>query len=144
MTDAAMADTLSLEVATPERELVREPVSEVQVPGKSGYMGILPGHAPLMGILGIGMLTYVSVSDGKKRYLSIHQGFLEVLEDHVRVLADVAERAEEIDVQRAKAAMQRAQQEGLNPALGADPGAALVAIARAQARLEAAAQKSVA
>jgi len=141
MTDAAMADTLSLEVATPERELVREPVSEVQVPGKSGYMGILPGHAPLMGILGIGMLTYVSVSDGKKRYLSVHQGFLEVLEDHVRVLADVAERAEEIDVQRAKAALQRAQEEGLNPALGVDPGAALLAMARAQARLEAAEQK---
>jgi F-type H+-transporting ATPase subunit epsilon len=136
-----MADTLSLEVATPERELVREPVSEVQVPGKSGYMGILPGHAPLMGILGIGMLTYVSVSDGKKRYLSIHQGFLEVLEDHVRVLADVAERAEEIDVQRARAALQRAQEEGLNPALGVDPGAALLAMARAQARLEAAEQK---
>jgi len=136
-----MADTLSLEVATPERELVREPVSEVQVPGKSGYMGILPGHAPLMGILGIGMLTYVSVSDGKKRYLSIHQGFLEVLEDHVRVLADVAERAEEIDAQRARAALQRAQQEGLNPALGVDPGAALLAMARAQARLEAAEQK---
>jgi F-type H+-transporting ATPase subunit epsilon len=141
MTDAAMADTLSLEVATPERELVREPVSEVQVPGKSGYMGILPGHAPLMGILGIGMLTYVSVSDGKKRYLSVHQGFLEVLEDHVRVLADVAERAEEIDVQRARAALQRAQEEGLNPALGVDPGAALLAMARAQARLEAAEQK---
>lgn len=141
MTDAAMADTLSLEVATPERELVREPVSEVQVPGKSGYMGILPGHAPLMGILGIGMLTYVSVSDGKKRYLSIHQGFLEVLEDHVRVLADVAERAEEIDAQRARAALQRAQEEGLNPALGVDPGAALLAMARAQARLEAAEQK---
>jgi len=136
-----MADTLSLEVATPERELVREPVSEVQVPGKSGYMGILPGHAPLMGILGIGMLTYVSVSDGKKRYLSIHQGFLEVLEDHVRVLADVAERAEEIDAQRARAALQRAQEEGLNPALGVDPGAALLAMARAQARLEAAEQK---
>jgi F-type H+-transporting ATPase subunit epsilon len=136
-----MADTLSLEVATPERELVREPVSEVQVPGKSGYMGILPGHAPLMGILGIGMLTYVSVSDGKKRYLSVHQGFLEVLEDHVRVLADVAERAEEIDVQRARAALQRAQEEGLNPALGVDPGAALLAMSRAQARLEAAEQK---
>ena len=141
MTDAAMADTLSLEVATPERELVREPVSEVQVPGKSGYMGILPGHAPLLGLLGIGMLTYVSVSDGKKRYLSIHQGFLEVLEDHVRVLADVAERAEEIDVQRARAALERAQEEGLNPALGVDPGAALLAMARAQARLEAAEQK---
>ena len=92
-----MADTLELEVATPERELVREQVSEVQVPGKNGYMGILPGHAPLLGLLGIGTLTYVSVSDGKKRYLSIHGGFVEVLDDHVRVLADCAERAEEID-----------------------------------------------
>ena len=134
-----MADTLSLEVATPERELVREQVSDVQVPGKEGYMGILPGHAPLLGLLGIGTLTYVS--DGRKRYLSIHGGFVEVLEDHVRVLADVAERAEEIDVQRARAALQRAQEEGLNPALGVDPGAALLAMARAQARLEAAEQK---
>ena len=141
MTDAAMADTLSLEVATPERELVRELVSEVQVPGKNGYMGILPGHAPLMGLLGIGTLAYVSVADGKKRYLSIHEGFVEVLEDHVRVLADVAERAEEIDVQRARAALQRAHEAGLNPALGVDPGAALFAMARAQARLEAAEQK---
>ena len=136
-----MADTLELEVATPERELVREQVTDVQVPGKNGYMGILPGHAPLLGLLGIGTLTYVSVADGKKRYLSVHQGFLEVLEDHVRVLADVAERAEEIDVQRAQAALQRAQEEGLNPALGVDPGAALLAMARAQARLEAAEQK---
>jgi F-type H+-transporting ATPase subunit epsilon len=115
-----MADTLSLEVATPERALVREQVSDVQVPGKEGYMGILPGHAPLLGLLGIGTLTYVSVADGKKRYLSIHEGFVEVLEDHVRVLADVAERA---------------QEEGLNPALGVDPGAALLAMARAQARI---------
>ncbi len=134
-----MADTIQLEVATPERALVREQVSDLQIPGKNGYMGILPGHAPLLGLLGIGMLTYVL--NGKKRYLSIHQGFLEVLEDHVRVLADVAERAEEIDVQRAQAALQRAQQEGLNPALGVDPGAALLAVARAQARIEAAAQK---
>jgi F-type H+-transporting ATPase subunit epsilon len=136
-----MADTLELEVATPERELVREQVSDVQVPGKDGYMGILAGHAPLLGLLGIGTLTYVSVPDGKKRYLSIHGGFVEVLEDHVRVLADVAERAEEIDVQRARAALQRAQEEGLNPALGVDPGAALAAMMRAQARLATAEQK---
>src|SRR5260370_42057262 len=71
-----MADTLELEVATPERELVRDLVREVQVPGKNGYMGILPGHAPLLGLLGIGTLTYVSVSDGKKRDLSVHEGFL--------------------------------------------------------------------
>jgi F-type H+-transporting ATPase subunit epsilon len=134
-----MADTLSLEVATPERSLVREQVSDLQVPGKEGYMGILPGHAPLLGLLGIGVLTYVW--EGKQRYLSIHQGFLEVLEDHVRVLADVAERAEEIDVQRAKAALDRAQEEGLNPALGVDPGAALLAMARAKTRLEAAGKK---
>ena len=138
MTDTA---TLELEVATPERALVRESVTDVQVPGKNGYMGILPGHAPLLGLLGIGTLTYVSASDGKKRYLSIHQGFVEVLEDHVRVLADVAERAGEIDVQRARVALQRAQEEGLNPALGVDPGAALLAMARAQARLETAEQK---
>jgi F-type H+-transporting ATPase subunit epsilon len=128
-----MADTLSLEVATPERALVREQVSDLQVPGKEGYMGILPGHAPLLGMLGIGTLTYVS--DGKMRYLSIHQGFVEVLEDHVRVLADVAERAEEIDVRRARLALERAQEAGLNPALGVDPGAALLAMARAQARI---------
>jgi len=128
-----MADTLSLEVATPERALVREQVSDLQVPGKEGYMGILPGHAPLLGMLGIGTLTYVS--GGKQRFLSIHQGFVEVLDDHVRVLADVAERAEEIDVQRARLALKRAQEEGLNPALGVDPGAALLAMARAQARI---------
>jgi len=134
-----MADTLELEVATPERELVREQVSDLQIPGKNGYMGILPGHAPLLGLLGIGTLTYLS-ADGKKRYLSIHGGFLEVLDDHVRVLADCAERAEEIDIQRAKVALQRAQDEGLNPALGVDPGSALLAMARAQARLATAEQ----
>jgi F-type H+-transporting ATPase subunit epsilon len=134
-----MADTLSLEVATPERALVREQVSDLQVPGKEGYMGILPGHAPLLGMLGIGTLTYVS--DGKRRYLSIHQGFVEVLEDHVRVLADVAERAEEIDVRRARLALERAQEAGLNPALGVDPGAALLAMARAQARIATAEMK---
>ena len=134
-----MADTLQLEVATPERELVREQVSDVQVPGKNGYMGILPGHAPLLGLLGIGTLTYTV--DGKKRHLSVHKGFVEVLDDHVRVLADVAERAEEIDLERARRALQKAQEAGINPALGVDPGAALEAMARAEARLEAAAQK---
>jgi F-type H+-transporting ATPase subunit epsilon len=141
MAEPASTDTVELEVATPERELVREPVRDLQVPGKNGYMGILPGHAPLLGLLGIGTLTYVSAADGKKRYLSIHGGFVEVLEDRVRVLADVAERAEEIDVQRARTALQRAQDEGLNPALGVDPAAALAAMMRAQARLATAEEK---
>ena len=128
-----MPDTLELEVATPERELVREQVTEVQVPAAQGYIGVLPGHAPLMGLLGIGTLTYVL--GGAKRYLSVHGGFLEILENHVRVLADVAERAEEIDIQRAKAALERSQREALNPAIGVDPAVALAATLRARARL---------
>jgi len=124
---------LELEVATPERELVREQVSEVQIPGRNGYMGILPGHAALVGLLGVGTLTYVV--GGRKQYLAVHGGFLEIAEDHVRVLADTAERSDEIDIDRAKAALQRAQEEGINPALGVDPAAALEAVARAQARI---------
>jgi F-type H+-transporting ATPase subunit epsilon len=134
-----MADVLQLEVATPERQLVREEVTEVQLPGKGGYLGILPGHAALLGQLGTGFASYVA--GGRKRYLSLAGGFLEVKDDHVRVLADVAERAEEIDVERAKRALQRAQEQMVNPALGVDPAAALEAAARAMARLTATEQK---
>jgi F-type H+-transporting ATPase subunit epsilon len=134
-----MADTLELEVATPERELVREQVSEVQIPARQGYLGVLPGHAPLLGLLGIGTLTYVA--GGSKRHLSIHGGFLEILEDHVRVLADIAERAEEIDIQRAKTALQRSQEQAINPALGVDPAEALAATMRAEARIATAEKK---
>ena len=135
-----LQDVLQLEVATPERELVREEATEVQVPGKTkGYMGILPGHAPLLGLLGIGTLSYLS--GGTRRYFAVHGGFVEVVDNHVRVLADVAERQEEIDVQRARAALQRAQEESINPALGVEPAAALEAIQRAQARLVTVEQK---
>jgi F-type H+-transporting ATPase subunit epsilon len=128
-----MADTLDLEIATPERALVREQVSEVEIPGKSGYLGVLPGHAPLLGLLGTGTLTYVV--GGVKRYLAVHSGFLEILDDHVRVLANVAEPREEIDIQRARAALRRAEEQNNNASLGVDPGAALEALNRAQARL---------
>jgi F-type H+-transporting ATPase subunit epsilon len=126
-------------VATPERQLVHEEVSEVQIPGSNGYMGILPGHAPLLSQLTTGTLSYVA--GGRKRCLAVHGGFVEVLPEHVRVLADRAERAEEIDVERAKKALKRAQDRTENPALGVDPARALSAMARAQARLEAADQK---
>lgn len=134
-----MADGLQLEVATPERELVSERVSEVELRGKNGYMGILPGHAPLLGELGIGHLTYVS---GRRRwYLAVHSGFLEILEDHVRVLADAAERAEDIDVERARTALRRAREEVLNPPAGMDTNAALAALERAQTRVDVAERK---
>ena len=134
-----MAELIELEVATPERQLVRDEVAEVQVPAKDGYLGILPGHAPLVSEIGIGFLSYTV--GGRKRYLSVHGGFLEVLPDHIRVLADVAERAEEIDVERARKALREAEAQLVNPSLGAEPAAALAAIRRAQARIEAARQE---
>jgi F-type H+-transporting ATPase subunit epsilon len=134
-----MAEALSLEIVTPERLLVREEVTAVQVPAANGYLGILPGHAPLLAELGTGFLNYEA--GGKRWYLAVHGGYLEILADKVRVLATAAERAEEIDVERAKVAMKRAQEEMFNASLGVDPAAALNAMARAQARLDAAAQK---
>jgi F-type H+-transporting ATPase subunit epsilon len=125
---------LDLEVATPERELVHLQVSDVEIPGKQGYLGVLPGHAPLLGLLGSGTLTY-TVAGGGKRYLAIHSGFLEIIDDHVRVLANTAETREEIDIERARQALQRCQDASLNPALGVDPAAALEAMMRAQARI---------
>jgi len=86
-----MADLLQLEVATLERLMVSEQVDDVQVPGKEGYMGILPGHAALLSELGEGVLTYTVAH--RKRSLTLHGGFVEVLENHVRVLADRAEEA---------------------------------------------------
>ena len=134
-----MEDSFELEIATPERQLLRQEVTEAQIPGKDGFLGILPGHAPLLGLLGSGALSYVT--GGRKQFLSIHGGFLEVLPDQVRVLADLAERAEEIDVERARRALQRSQEECINPALGVEPAEALAAMLRAQARLAAADQK---
>jgi F-type H+-transporting ATPase subunit epsilon len=135
-----MADVLQLEVATPERLLLREEVAEVQVPVKNGYVGILPGHAPLLAEIGIGMLSYVV--DGRKRYATLSRGFLEVLNDHVRILTDTAERAGEIDVARAQAALERAQQRlAAAHEPGLDVSRALAAFQRATARLTAAAQR---
>ena len=130
-----MPDSLELEVATPERLLVREQATEVQVPGKNGYMGILPGHAALLSQLGSGVLDYVA--GGQRRYLAVAGGFLEVLPGYVIVLADVAERAEDIDAARARLALQRAQEQ----TGGDDPAAALAAVERAQARIAAAERK---
>jgi F-type H+-transporting ATPase subunit epsilon len=125
-----MAETIQLEVATPARQVVRETVTDVQIPGKDGYLGILPGHAALLGLLGAGTLAYSAA--GGQQYMAIQGGFLEVIEDHVRVLADIAELAGEIDVAAAQADLARAQAQET----GADPETALKAVALAQARIE--------
>ncbi len=131
-----MPDTLALELVTPERLLVQENVEEVQIPAADGYLGVLPGHAPLLAELGTGYMSYMA--GGRRRYLAVHGGFVEVLPDHVRVLTNAAERAEEIDIRRARQELERAQRQLVNPSLGVEPAAALEQISSAQARVEAA------
>ncbi len=131
-----MADTFQLEVATPERRLVDEQVREAELPGKEGYMGVLPGHAPLLSALGAGVLTYDGGSSGKQ-VLVIDGGFVEVFENHVRVLADSAEYARDIQVDVARRELEQANQ-ALKEAHEADSAeAALRASQRAQARIDA-------
>ncbi len=98
---------LQLEIVTPDRPVVHESVSVLSVPGKEGYLGILPGHAPLLSELKAGELSYTQ--DGITHYLSVSWGFAEVLPARVTILAQTSERAEEIDVERAKGAKQRAE-----------------------------------
>ena len=95
-----MADKIQLEVVTPERRVLADPVDMVTVPGLGGELGILPGHTPLISQLQTGVLTYVA--EGKSSQLHVSGGFVEVRDDHVSVLAEVAERPDEIDAARAK------------------------------------------
>jgi len=104
----ALPTKLTLEIVTPDRALLREEVDEVVVPGSQGEFGVLPGHTPLLSTLRIGELWYRQGQE--KHYLAIAFGFVEVLPDRVTVLAQVGERAQEIDVQRAERAKQRAEQ----------------------------------
>jgi F-type H+-transporting ATPase subunit epsilon len=130
-----MSDALELEVVTPDREVVRESVAEVQVPGREGYLGILPGHTPLLSELGIGALSYQK--GGQRVYVAVLGGVVEVLADHVTVLADNAERAEEIDVEKAREALAQAEKKFAG---GAEPNtdwdAVLLQAAAAKVRLE--------
>jgi F-type H+-transporting ATPase subunit epsilon len=129
-----MADTLELEIVTPDKLLVKEPADEVQIPGKAGDMDVLPGHAPLITELTIGEIAYKH--SGKTEHLSVAWGFAEVLPDKVTILAQTAERAEEIDVKRAQAAKSRAEETLKNPTPDLDYDATLNAIKRAEVRIK--------
>jgi F-type H+-transporting ATPase subunit epsilon len=104
-----MAGKLDLEIVTPERRVVAETVDEVVVPGSEGYLGVLPGHAPLLTGLGTGEVAY-RVGD-RFHYVAVSGGFAEVLRERVSILAETAERAEEIDLERALAARARAERD---------------------------------
>jgi F-type H+-transporting ATPase subunit epsilon len=102
-----MADKITLEVITPEKIALREMVDEVIVPGTSGELGILPDHTPLISQLKTGVLSYRQGAD--KKLVHVSGGFVEVLPDKVSVLADIAERPEEISLERAQRARERAE-----------------------------------
>jgi F-type H+-transporting ATPase subunit epsilon len=104
-----MAEKIALEVVTPERRVLAESVDMVTVPGLGGELGILPGHTPLISQLQTGVLTYVQ--DGKNSQLHVSGGFVEVRDDHVSVLAEVAERPDEIDAARAKLSRDRLEKQ---------------------------------
>jgi F-type H+-transporting ATPase subunit epsilon len=131
-----LPEKIELEVVTPERHFLDEMGESIEMPGKDGYLGILPGHAPLLTELGVGILTYHKGAEVRK--LTVVNGYAEVLPDRVIVLAEASERAEEIDVVRAKNAAERAQTE-LAKAVSsteADWQIAAEALERAQVRVE--------
>jgi F-type H+-transporting ATPase subunit epsilon len=125
--------SIHLSIVTPERMLINDVADEVQIPGAEGYLGILPGHAPLFSELKIGELGYRKGSNWT--WLSVAWGFAEVLPDQVRVLAETAERAQEIDVERATRAKERAEKRLSQGSGDVDYNRALVALERAVVRI---------
>ena len=130
----ALPTKITLEIVTPERSLVTAQVDELQLPGSEGYFGVLPGHAPMLAMLKIGEMWY---RIGQEKYhLAIAFGFAEVLPDRVTVLAQIAERAEDIDVARAEAAKRRAEERHANPRTDIDFERARVALLKSLIRLQ--------
>jgi F-type H+-transporting ATPase subunit epsilon len=127
-----MEAKLHLDIVTPERQLLSVEADEVVIPGEDGYFGVLPGHHPLISTLGNGEVQYRQ--DGRRSYLAIQGGFAEVLANRVILLCDVAEKAEEIDLERAKQAERRARQRLENPPPDLDFARAQAALQRAVIR----------
>ena len=129
--------SITLEIVTPDQPLVTKTVDSVQVPGSEGYFGVLPGHTPLLATLSIGELWY---RQGNTRYhLAIAGGFAEVLPDRVTILAQIAERAEDIDVPRAQRAKAQAEEALAKSAEPYDIERAQESLLKATVRLQVAA-----
>ncbi|RPI47744.1 MAG: F0F1 ATP synthase subunit epsilon [Acidobacteria bacterium] len=130
----ALPTHLTLEIVTPDRSVVTERVDEVEIPGAEGYFGVLPGHTPLLATLQVGELWYRKGAE--KYYLSIAYGFAEVLPDRVTILAELAERADEIDVTRAEAARRRAEERIAKPSGELDFERARMALMKSLIRIQ--------
>jgi F-type H+-transporting ATPase subunit epsilon len=138
-----MADTFKLEIVTPEKKVVDTAAEEIQIPGKNGYLGVLPGHAPLITELAVGEITFreSSGSGANEQRLAVAWGFAEVLPNKVTILAETAERPSEIDIERARKAKARAEQMLSSGDATVDVERALDALRRAETRLDVAENK---
>ena len=134
-----MSDTFQLEIVTPEKKVVDTAATEAQIPGKKGYLGVLPGHAPLITELAVGEIAYRDGAEEKR--LAVAWGFAEVLPEKVTVLAETAERPSEIDVERARKAKNRAEQRLSSGDINVDVERSLNALHKAETRLEVAGKK---
>lgn len=134
------AQRIRLEVAVPNAQVLDQDTVSVQLPLVTGYLGVLPGHSPLLAEVGTGVLTFVQ-PDGSETLLAVDGGAVEVLPDKVRVLADKAEQATEIDAERAQRALERANERLALGSIQIDVARAQKAVARAQARLAAASSR---
>jgi F-type H+-transporting ATPase subunit epsilon len=135
-----MADTFQFEIVTPDKLVVRDVAEEMQIPAKNGYIGVLPGHAPLITELAVGEISYRN--GGYTGHIAVAWGFAEVLPDKVTILAETAERAEEIDVKRAEEARNRAEEELKSSETETDVARAQNALSRAETRLQVAGKSS--
>jgi F-type H+-transporting ATPase subunit epsilon len=130
-----MPDTFKLEIVTPEKKVVDLAATEAQIPGKNGYLGILPGHAPLITELAVGEVKF-HAEGGEEQRLAVAWGFAEVLPDKVTILAETAERPNEIDVARARKAKARAEERLTSGDTNVDVERSLSAIQKAETRIE--------
>src|SRR3982750_2554384 len=138
----ALPTSIQLQIVTPDKLLVREQVDEVEIPGSEGYFGVLPGHTPMLASLAVGELWYRKGQE--KTYLAIAFGFAEVLPDRVAILAQLAERAEEIDVTRAQEAKKRAEARLTRAKADVDYERARAALTKSLARLQVASRSQFA
>jgi F-type H+-transporting ATPase subunit epsilon len=131
----AIPKHLRLEFVTLERAIVHDDVDEVELPGEEGYIGVLPGHAPLLAALKTGEMWYRKGTERKYAFLAA--GFVEIVPDRVSVLAEVAERAEDIDLARAEASKRRAEERlARQSSTEIDYERARIALLRALTRLQ--------
>ncbi len=126
--------SIQLQIVSADRSLVNERVDEVEIPGADGYFGVLPGLTPLLALLGAGELWYRQGQE--KQYLLIAFGFAEVQPERVTILAQIAERPDEIDVSRADAAKKRAEQRLISPTVDMDAERARIALLKSLIRLQ--------